>query len=83
MNKKIASLSSPRADASVAGYIADNARDGEIKINVSSASKRLGMGRTTFYHALEILENDGVISRENGKITVTDAQRLASRRKKI
>ena len=83
LNKKIISLSSPRADASIAGYIADNATDGEIKMNVSSVAKRLGVGRTTFYNALGVLERDGIICRDGGKIVIKDTEKLASRRKHI
>ena len=83
LNKKILSFTSPRADVALASYIVENERNGTMKLNISAASRRLCVGRTTLYRALSALEQDGIISYEKGIITVTDAIKLASRRKKI
>ena len=81
LNKKVASISSPRADMALASHIIETA-DGksEFKLNCLAASKKLGIGRTSVYRALKTLEDDGLIRFENGKIIIIDVIGLSSRR---
>ncbi len=84
LNKKIAAFTSQRSDSALAGYIIDaSGGDGECKFSRAAAAKKLGMGRTTVYRALKMLEDDGIIRIENGKIIIIDAKKLASRRSNI
>jgi len=84
LNKKIISFTSQRSDSALAGYIIDEADgNGECKLSRAAAAKKLGIGRTTVYRALKMLEDDGIIRIENGKIIIIDAKKLASRRYNI
>lgn len=84
LNKKIISLSSARADVALAAYLCDSAGGAdEIRLNCSSCAKKLGVGRTTLYRAIKMLEDDGVILYVDGKIIIKDAKKLASRRENI
>lgn len=84
LNKKIIALSSARADVALAAYLCDLRDGGDgIKLNCSACAKKLGVGRTTLYRAIKMLDDDGIISYVNGKITIKDAKKLASRREDI
>ena len=84
LNKKIISLSSPRADVALAGFISEQSGGGdEIKLNCAACAKKLGIGRTTLYRAVGMLEDDGIISYADGIIKIKDAEKLASRREDI
>lgn len=84
LNKKIIALSSPRADVALAGFIIDECGgNGEMKLNCAACAKKLGIGRTTIYRAVGMLESDGIILYIDGKIIIKDAEKLASRREKI
>ena len=84
LNKKIIALSSARADVALAAYLCDARADGDgIKLNCSACARKLGVGRTTLYRAIKMLEGDGIISYIDGKIIVRDAGKLASRREDI
>lgn len=83
LNKKVASLSSPRADIALASYICEaSAGKREFKLNCLAASKKLGIGRTSVYRALKMLEDDGLICFEKGIIIIKDEAGLSSRRNK-
>ena len=84
LNKKIIALSSARADVALAAYLHDARADGDgIKLNCSACARKLGVGRTTLYRAIKMLEDDGIISYIDGKIIIRDAGKLASRREDI
>ena len=84
LNKKIVAFTSQRSDSALAGYIVETADEsGVCRFNRAAAAKKLGIGRTTVYRALKMLEDDGIILIENGKIIITDAEKLASRRTNI
>ena len=84
LNKKIVAFTSQRSDSALAGYIIETADEsGVCRFNRAAAAKKLGIGRTTVYRALKMLEDDGIILIENGKIIITDAEKLASRRTNI
>lgn len=78
LNTLVDAYSSPSVDVRLARYIVAyvGGRDVPFNLNMTALSKSLGIGRASLYRALDELENHGLITRENGKINVTDIEKL-------
>ena len=78
LNKKIAFFTSGSAEKTVAGYILslpineDNAV--KIEMSLSKLSQHLDIGRASLYRALDSLEENGFISRNNNIIKITSPE---------
>ncbi len=78
LNTLVDAYSSPRIEVRLARYIVAyvGGRDVPFNLNMTALSKSLGIGRASLYRALDELEGRGLINREDGKITVTDIDKL-------
>ena len=78
LNTLVDAYSSPSVDVGLGRYIVAyvGGRDVPFNLNMTALSKSLGIGRASLYRALDELENHGLITRENGKINVTDIEKL-------
>jgi CRP-like cAMP-binding protein len=62
LNSKIAELSLPNAEMRVLEHIRKNAQDGKLRAgSMSAIAKKLNIGRSSLYRALDSLEKDGYI----------------------
>jgi CRP-like cAMP-binding protein len=62
LNSKIAELSLPSAEMRVLEHIRKNAQDGKLRAgSMSAIAKKLNIGRSSLYRALDSLEKDGYI----------------------
>ncbi len=78
LNTLVDAYSSPNIEVRLARYIVAyvGGRGVPFDLNMTALSKSLGIGRASLYRALDELENNKLINRENGKITVTDIDKL-------
>lgn len=78
LNKKIAFFTSGSAEKTVAGYIlslpvnSDNTV--KIEMSLSKLSQHLDIGRASLYRALDTLEENGFICRNNNVIKITSPE---------
>lgn len=80
LNEKIASYTAPSARARLALYLLQNSEENgvfEIKTSLSALSKLLGIGRASFYRALEELQKEEAILRSD-KTILLNREKLTS-----
>ena len=72
LNKKIDQLSSPDAASKLQSFLESNkGDDGTVTLqSMSTLSRLVGVGRTSLYRALDELEKEGRITRNNNTIRV-------------
>lgn len=75
LNKKISAFTAKSADAAVAAALLSEERE-SFELNVSRLSKRLGIGRTSVYRSLELLEKSGAIGYSGGTVTILSKEIL-------
>ena len=75
LNKKISAFTAKSADAAVAAALLTEESD-SFELNISRLSKRLGIGRTSVYRSLELLEKSGAIRYSEGTIKVLSKEFL-------
>ena len=78
LNTLVDAYSSPNVEVRLARYIVAyvGGREVPFDVNMTALSKSLGIGRASLYRALDELEKSGLIKRENGRINVTDIEKL-------
>ncbi len=78
LNTLVDAYSSPNVEIRLARYIVAyvGGRDVPFDLNMTALSKSLGIGRASLYRALDELEGKRLITRERGKIIVTDIEKL-------
>ena len=78
LNKKIAFFTSGSAEKTVAGYILslpiNNDNTVKIEMSLSKLSQHLDIGRASLYRALDCLEENGFICRNNNVIKITSPE---------
>lgn len=74
LNKKISAFTAKSADAVAAALLTEESDSFEL--NISRLSKRLGIGRTSVYRSLELLEKSGAIRYSEGTIKVLSKEFL-------
>ncbi len=80
LNKKIIAFTAKGADGALASYLLDQGQ-GEVRVNMTRLASTLDVGRTTLYRASEVLEREGVIRHEDGKMIILDREKLAEKAK--
>ncbi len=78
LNTLVDAYSSPNVEVRLARYIVAyvGGREVPFNLNMTALSKSLGIGRASLYRALDELARAGLISRRDGKITVTNIEKL-------
>ncbi len=78
LNTLVDAYSSPSIEVRLARYIVAyvGGRDVPFNLNMTALSKALGIGRASLYRALYELEKQCLITRKNGRINVTDIEKL-------
>lgn len=73
LNKKIAVFSADSTEQKVLLFLnqfADESKNSVVKISATELSRRISVGRTSLYRALDNLQANQIILRENNKITI-------------
>ncbi len=72
LNKKISILTAGSAERKLSLFLCENETDGvyKIKASASALADMLGIGRASLYRALEKLESDGFIRKDEKSITL-------------
>lgn len=72
LNRKIDSFTVPSTAAALNYYLLDNQQNGVVTVanGYSHLARQLHIGRASLYRSLEQLEKQGIIKREDRKITI-------------
>ena len=78
LNKEISTFTAGSAEKKLAFFLCENQVDGRVVLNVpmSRLADMLGLGRASLYRALESLESEGFVRREDKTIFINDKNRL-------
>lgn len=80
LNKRILSFTAKSADAALASFLAERAKEGDtLKLPMTKLAAALDIGRTTLYRALDSLVACGAICCDGKEITVLNKEILEKR----
>jgi len=78
LNKEISTFTAGSAEKKLAFFLCENQADGrlELSFSMSRLAEMLGVGRASLYRALEALEAQGLVAREDKTLLIPDKDRL-------